>query len=1030
MNKAIFKKKTVWRSITCLCFSLLFCSTMAFGQNFAVTGTVTDIANDPLPGTNVTVKGTTLGTMTDADGKYTLNVPGRDAVLVFSYIGFVTYEQTVGDQRVINVKLSEDSRQIDEVVVVAYGVQKKETLTGALSTIGTTELVKAPVPNVAHALAGNLSGLSAIQYSGQPGVDDPTIFIRGQGSLDADRSAPLFMVDGVERSFFRLDPNEIESITILKDASATAVFGVRGANGVILVTTKRGQVGAPKISVTTSAGLQHPIRLMEYNDSYTWASMFNEAQMNDGMTAEQVSFQPKILEAFRTGSDPLLYPNTDWMGMFVKPSALQTQHNVNISGGTENVRYFTSIGVLTQDGIYRSFDDSYNANWQYNRFNYRANLDIDVTKSTLLRINLGGRAEKRHEPNIKESTFWNLLQFNLPFSGVGLYEGKWVRSHSENVGTTEGTLENGDVFEMIYGRGYNDRLMNNIALDVILTQTLDVITKGLSFTMKGSYNNSFEHQKTRGKGEAYYTPHRNPDTGELFFRKRRDESIFGFSESLIKDRNWYLEASLNYARKFGRHNVTALALYNQHTYPYGGLSNNPYPAIPRGFVGFVGRVTYDYNSRYMMDFNVGYNGSENFPPGKRYGLFPAMSAGWILSEENFMQGISFLNYLKVRASYGLVGNDRYSGGRFFYLPDAYNPSNGGYNFGTTVSANQPAATELRLGNKNVTWETARKQNYAIDFTVWDSRLSASVDYFIEKRDNILISRSTIPGHIAVSMPVMNLGKTENKGIEFTLKWNQKINDFRYNIGVNTTLAKGKVIYKDEIPRNYAWRYETGKPIDQHFGYVFDGFVTAADVAGGKLPDHKVELKPGDAKYKDLNEDGVIDDDDISAIGYSRWPQLAGGFNAGFEYKNFDFSMMWAGASRVSRYLSSFYRIPFGETRNRGTMKYMYTNHWTPETAETATTPRLTFNNADNNYRNSTLWLRDASYLRLKNLQIGYTFRSPLLKKIGMNDVRLYANGENLLTFDYIKYFDPEATDGSRFEYPMLMVVNFGININF
>ena len=1010
--------------------AMCICTFTVFAQGgISVSGTVTDEAGETLPGVNVMVKGTTIGIMTNLDGKYTLNVPDRDAVLVFSYVGFITYEQVVGNRTVIDVRLTETTQQIDEVVVVGYGVQKKETLTGALSTIGTADIVKAPVPNVAHALAGNLPGLSAIQYSGQPGADDPTIFIRGQGSLDADRSAPLFMVDGVERSFFRLDPNEIESISILKDASATAVFGVRGANGVILVTTKRGQAGAPKVSLSTSAGFQHPMRLNEYIDSYTWGMMFNEGQLNDGISPDQVAFQPALLEAFRSGSDPLLYPNTNWMDMFVKPAALQTQHNVSISGGTDQVRYFTSIGVLTQDGIYQSFDDSYNANWQYNRFNYRANLDIDVTKTTLLRINLGGRAEKRHEPNIKEATFWELLNFNLPFSGVGLYEGKWVRSHSENVGTTEGTLENGDVFEMIYGRGYNDRLKNTINLDLLLTQKLDFITKGLSLTLKGSYNNDFTHRKTRGKSEPYYTPHRDLVTGELFFRKRRDGGLFGFSESLEKNRDWYLEAGLNYARKFGLHNVTALALYNQHTYPYYG-NGNPYPAIPHGIVAFVGRVTYDYNSRYMIDFNMGYNGSENFPPGQRYGFFPAMSAGWILSEENFMSGINFLNYLKIRVSYGHVGNENYRGGRFFYLPDAYSANSGGYNFGTNVSANQPIATELRMGNSNVTWETARKQNYAIDFTILDSRLSGSVDYFYEYRDKILISRNTVPGHLAITMPVMNLGETENKGFEVTLKWNHKINDFKYNIGANVTLAKGKVLYKDEIPRNYPWRQETGKPINQQFGYVFDGFVTEADIASGKLPDHKIDLKPGDAKYKDLNGDGVIDDDDIMNIGFSNFPQLSGGFNMGFEYRKFDFSMMWSGVSRVSRYLSSFYRQPFGETNNRGAMQYMYDNRWTPETANTATLPRVTFNNSSNNYRNSTLWLKDGSYLRLKNVQVGYTFSGSRLKKAGISRARLFVSGENLLTFDYMKFFDPEKQDGARFEYPMVMVMNMGLNVSF
>lgn len=998
-------------------------------QSMTVKGTVNDTSGIPLIGASVVIKGTTLGVVTDVDGNFSLHAH-IGAVIQVSYMGYVSQEITVKNGNNLLITLQEDSEMLGEVEVIAYGTQKKVTITGALSSVGTKDLLKAPVANIAHALAGNLPGLSAIQYSGQPGADDPTIFIRGIGSLDAERAAPLFMVDGVERSFFRLDPNEIESITVLKDASATAVFGVRGANGVILVTTKRGKSGATKISISTSASIQHPLRVFDYADSYNYALMYNEAQRNDGIMEEELAFKPNVIEAFRTKSDPLLYPNTDWMDMIIKPAAFQSQHNLSISGGTDIVRFFTSIGIVTQDGIFRSFDKGYNANFTYNRYNYRANLDIDITPTTLIKVNLGGRLEDTHEPNCKDSNFYQALTNSLPFAGVGLYEGKWIRAHSENVPFPEGPLQNGDVFEAYYGRGYHQSIKNEINLDLSLTQKLDAVTKGLSFTVKGSYNSSYIHKKTRAKSMPYYTAHRD-ENGSLFFRRSGEETVLGFSESMGKARDWYLEASMNYARSFGNHNVSGLVLYNQWRQQYPDSNKYNYPNIPRGYVGLVGRVTYDYMTRYMADFNVGYNGSENFAPGKRYGVFPAVSCGWVISEESFMKDISFLDYLKVRASYGVVGNDLSGKSRFFYLPDSYNPNSGGYNFGTNVSSNQPIATEQQLGNKYVSWEKAHKQNYGIDFSFFNSGLSGSFDYFIEKRSDILTTRNTAPGFIAVSMPVVNIGKVENKGFEILLKWSQKIKDFSYQIGVNASYAKNTVVYKDEIPHKYEWRYETGKPVGQQFGYIFDGFVTEADLTSGKLPDHKLDLQPGDAKYKDLNDDGVIDDNDIAAIGYPKYPQLSGGFNIGFEYKNFDFSMMWAGATRVSRYISDALRIPFGVTKQRSIMKYMVEDHWTPETAGTAKTPRLSFNHAENNYlKNSTLWLKDASYLRLKNLQIGYTFRGGLLNKAHIENVRVFATGENLLTLDKLKIFDPEATDDALFNYPLTMIVNLGLSVNF
>lgn len=996
-------------------------------QTISVKGNVRDQSGEPMAGVNVIVEGTTIGTMTDSNGNFTLNVPSTSIKIKFSYIGYEDQIVLIKNNRNLNITLNENSEMLDEVQIIGYGTQKKITVTGAVSSVGTKDILKSPVPNVAQALTGKVPGLSTIQYSGQPGADDPAIFVRGIGSLDAKRAAPLVMVDGVERSFFRLDPNEIENITVLKDASATAVFGVRGANGVILVTTKRGEEGKAQISVSTSASLQKPIRLYEYANSYDYAVAFNEKLTNDGASPV---FGEKILDAFKNHTDPLLYPDMDWMELILKPTSFQSQHNLSISGGTDRVRYFTSVGILTQNGLFRSFDAGYNSNFTYNRYNYRANLDIDVTRSTLLKINLGGRLEDTKEPNTKSNLFTFLTRVT-PFGGAGLYDGKWIHTSPDNIGWDKGALENADPFECFFGKGYNQRIYNEINLDLSLQQKLDFLTKGLSLNIKGSYNSGYTHRKNRYKEIPYYTAHRDPETNELFFRKFREESQLYFEESTDRGRNWYLEGSLNYDRKFGKHQVGALILYNQWRDQYPDPAQFDYVSIPRGYVGLVGRATYNFDNRYMVDFNVGYNGSENFAPGHRYGIFPAFSAGWILSEEKFMKNQSFINYLKIRGSYGIVGNDLMNTkSRFFYLPDAYNPYRTSYNFGVDVSGNRDGATELQMGNPLVSWEKAGKQNYGLDFSILDEHLSGSFDYFIEKRHDILTTRNTAPNFIAITMPVVNIGKVDNKGFELVLKWNHPIGDFKYWINGNLSYAKNKIVYKDEIPHKYPWLYETGQSVGQPFGFIFDGFVTEADLESGKLPDHKLDLKPGDAKYKDLNGDNIIDDNDQCPIGNPIYPQLTAGITAGFEYKGFDFSMLWAGSGKVSRFISAGLRVPFGGG-NYGLLQYMIDDHWTPETAETAKTPRFSgAANANNYTRNSTLWLKDASYIRLKNVQIGYTFKGEWMKKIHLKNMRIYASGENLLTFDHLKIADPEATDDKQFQYPLQMIFNIGLNLNF
>ena len=916
---------------------------------------------------------------------------------------------------------------LEEVQVVAYGAQKKVTLTGSISSVNTDELLKVPTASIGNMLSGVLSGVSSIQSSGQPGGDDPDVFIRGISTLNTMNAKPLYLVDGVERSFFQIDPNEVENITILKDASSTAVFGVRGANGVIIVTTKRGKEGKAKINASFSYGIQTPTRMPEFVNSYDYATFLNEAYTNDG---KDPKFTPEAVEAFRTHSNPIIYPDTDWMELLFKSSAPQTQGNVNISGGTERVRYFISMGMLDQKGFFKNHDTRYDANFNFNRYNYRANLDIDFTKTTLVAINMGGRVEKRNFPRSGDdiNQLFRRIYWATPFSGPGIVDGKWIKGNSQYlpVGLSDG-LGN------IYGRGYGSKTTNVVNLDLALTQKLDFVTKGLQFKIKVAYNSGYDHTKERATSIESYQPWYRKDVtwmehpagsdpNEVVYIQDGEAGLISYAESFGKSRDWYAEASFDWKRDFGLHHLSALALYNQSKTYY---PDSDYPGIPRGYVGLVGRVTYDYDNKYLIEGNVGYNGSENFAPGNRYGFFPAVSGGWVLTQEEFLKDNPVVNFLKIRASYGIVGNDRYHPygtgfmDRFLYLPNSYFIGSG-YQFGTGTSWS-PGAYEKSFGNSGLSWEKSAKQNYGIDFSLFNQKLSGSIDYFYEKRTDILAKASTDPIIHAMSLPVLNLGIVSNKGVELNLKWNHKINSFRYWTNLNVSYAKNKIVYQDEVPSEYTYTLKTGHPVGQPFGLKVRGFYYEGmeDVA-----DHSYVLKEGDVVYEDLNHDGKIDDNDKTAIGYPSYPLLNAGLTLGFEYKGFDFSMLWVGATKTSRVLEETFRKPLGETYDRSLMSHQFTDRWT------AKLPRATIDGVKNNYRDSELWVKDASYLRLKNIEIGYNFRLPFMPKIGMEKMRVFMTGYNLLTFDKLKISDPESMSSGVPQYPVMRVINFGLNVSF
>ena len=1037
---------------------MLFVSGQSFAQNLHVTGKVVDELGEGVIGAGVVIQGTTTGTVTDVDGNYEIPSVPQGAALEFSCVGYKTLVVQVTGSR-LDVTMAPDSRLIDESVVVAYGSQNKVTITGAVTAVGGDALMKSPVPNVANALQGNLPGVSAVQPSGMPGADEPVIRIRGVGSLNS--AEPLVLVDGVERPFSQLDPNEIESISVLKDASATAVFGVRGANGVILVTTKRGEVGKASVTASVSAAMQTISQFVDFADSYTYGQMYNYTQITDAKPMNEwpgtvniadytpyagiVKFNQDVMEHFRLGDMPTTFPNTDWIDYIMKDQAWQEQANVNVSGGTEKVRYFVSAGFLNQNSLFKTFSNNKNETFDYQRLNYRANLDIDISKYSQLSLTLGGRMQDRNTMGGGEGFLFRYLQGATPYAGIGVdEEGRHIISDPNIVGAYDR-----DALSNYYGLGYENQSTNALNFDIQYKLDMSFLTKGLDFKVKASYNSEYTAQKYRqngyGTGLTYVA---TIVDGKEVLRKENVTWPIPYSEDKWGSRNWYAEASFNYARRFGKHNVGALLLYNQSkTYYPWDSSNSLYQSIPKGYVGLVGRVTYDYDTKYLLDFNIGYNGSENFAPGKRYGTFPSVSVGWIPSQEKWWAPVkNVISYLKFRGSYGLVGNDNTNGARFLYLPGTWqffqghmgwNPQTQGANFGTNGNWLQ-GVRELTAGNPNVTWEKATKINVGMDAGFFNDKLHAYVDFFWEDRKDILVSNaSTLPAVTSLPANYVNEGRVKNHGFEVTLNWEQKIGDFRYSISPNFAYAKNQVIEMLEVKPLYEYLSRTGLPVGQRFGYDLFEFYEAGATEeryfakyGVEMPNQNVELKNGDAIYVDLNGDEIIDANDQKPLGYTDVPEITYSVNFNFQWRGLDFSMLWIGADHVSRQLNGYFRDQFGSTNTSALTQWVADNSWTEDNTD-AILPRISFTNRVHNNRDSQAWVVDSKYVRLKNVEIGYTFTP----KAGsfFNYIRVYASGNNLLTFADFKGNDPEAP-GSGLDYgmryPMTRLFNIGAQINF
>ena len=1041
-------------------------------HKITVSGTVLDkTTNDPLIGVSVVVKGVAnAGTITDMDGKFTLKLPYAEAPLVFSYLGYQPQESVPGAKKELTVLLQEDTKALQEVVVVGYTKQRKETMIGSVATITTKDLTQSPTANINNALAGRLPGLIVNQYAGgEPGVDQSELFIRGKATY-GNQSA-IVIVDGIERDMSYLAPDEIETFTILKDASATAAYGIRGANGVIVITTKRGKAAEKAtVNLKASIGINQPIGFPEYLGSADYATLYNEARLNDAkMTGADISslnlFSQQAIDNFRRAkgdnSDGLGY-DWDYYDFAFKPG-LQEDVSLSIRGGTDKVRYYVLANYFSQGGNYKySNAGEYDSQTKFTRYNFRSNIDININRYLSTRLDLGARITDRNAPGTTAGRLMTICATQPPYLPILVEENAHPQNEEYIQQNPRGMLYGDNIYRYnllgeLSRTGYLNEKNTYLNGSFAMNLDMEFLTKGLKAEVMFSYDAS-EGRWINRKLDTYKDGYREYPKYATFMPIEGSDAYMagghytgayktgnkydidqtignGFSHN-ASDGRTYIQARLDYNRLFSnRHEVTAMLLANR-----GNRTVNNELAYHSQ--GITGRFAYYYNQKYLMEFNFGYNGSENFAPGKRYGFFPAGSIGWVVSEEEFMKKASWIDFLKVRASYGLVGSDNVSS-RFPYL--AFYGSGSGYDFGNNFGTNVGGTSEGNLANANLTWEKARKLNVGIDFTTLNQRLALTIDAFYEYRFDIITDMNSdgimgYPDIVGKDAALQNLGEVSNRGVDIELSWNDKIGkDFRYYIRPNLTFSRNRLEYKAEVARKNSWRKETGKRLYENFVYVFDHFVADQEEADrlnkiGYQP--WGQLIPGDVVYKDLDRNGVIDDEDRTAMGNPRSPELMFGIPFGFQYKNFDFSVLLQGATKSSILLNgaAVFDFPQFEQDKIGRVKKMHLDRWTPETAATAKYPALHYGTHDNNKNgNSSLFLYDASYLRLKNVEIGYNVSPKLLRKFHVQQARIYVQGLNLLTFDKLGDvdIDPETKSGDGASwYPIQKVFNFGIDITF
>jgi len=1024
MNKLIF-------------FSLLaLLPGLAFAQARVVTGTVKD-ANGPLAGATIVEKlQPSNAVAADDHGRFRIVLHGNSNVIVVSYLNFQRQEVNVKKGDDVQVVMQHSSQGLEESVVVGFGRKKRITNTGAVSTINADEIRDVPTSSVQNALAGKLPGFFTQQRSGQPGHDASDYFIRGVSSLNPDGNRPLIVVDDIEYTYEQLaqiNVNEIESISILKDASNTAIYGIKGANGVLIVTTRRGAAGKPKFNVRLEGGGQAPVRTPKFLDAYHTAVLVNEAYANDGIAPQ---FSQADLDAFKSGNDPYGHPNVNWYKEINRPYSLQANANLDLSGGTSHVRYFISGGAFTQNGSVRNFStnsDGVNSNYFYKRYNVRSNLDIQATKNLSLRLDATVRLGDINQPYAL-----NVISNIYDFSKVHPYSAPFINPNGTYAFAYDTRGQLPTINAQLATQGYNRNRRTDYNVLLGFTEKLDDLTRGLSLIGRVAYASVEQNTLTLFRP---FPPTYHYDPRDQTYHLNTGVSTGGYTYNTYRtlgntdldNQRTNVQIYLNYERMFGAdHHVTSLLLWNQESFRVDVDNTGIFPVtgqVPQKFRGYSLKLGYDYKQKYLIDFNGAINGSDRFQARKRNGFFPAIGAGWNISKENFFsKALPFVNLMKLRATYGVVGSDVARGNQYLY--NQVYGQGGAYSFGQT---NQSAGViyEGALGNKNVTWEKSKKFDAGLDLNLFNDKFTLSADYFHEHRYDQLVTPGNIPLILGVGVSPTNVGITVNKGWEGTFTYQDKIGQIQYSVGLVWSYAKNRILYMAEASPRYPWLAATGHSIDQPFGYIFQGFYSAADVADPKVakPVGSVAIQPGDLKYKDINGDGFIDQNDLTTIGKPNLPNTTMGLPIKVGYKGFDASVLFQGAFGYSLGLVGSGIEPF-----KGQFQHIHELRWTPATANSAEFPRLTSNpttiNSPGAYY-SDFWSVNAHYIRLKTVELSYILPHKWLP-LKINNGRIYLSAYNLLTWSNVgkKYqADPEAASNTAGDaYLAQRVINFGLQV--
>ncbi|MFD2885353.1 SusC/RagA family TonB-linked outer membrane protein [Chitinophaga cymbidii] len=990
-----------------------------------VSGTVKDRLGAIIIGVTIRVPGTTVGTVTNAEGFYSIEVEPTDT-LEFSFVGYETQKYAVRNRMDLNVVLEAKEGGLNEVVVVGFGAQKKVSLVGAQSTVRPQEL-KLPARSLMNALGGRLAGIVSVQRSGEPGYDGADIYIRGISTFSSSPQGPLIIVDGVpDRSITDIDPEDIETFTILKDASATAVYGTRGANGVIIVNTKTGRAGKPQINAELTQAMTRFTQLPDYVDAPTFMRLYNEGLQTRGRTA---TYTEEQIQKHITGEDPDLYPNVDWFKEIFNEWGLNRKAGLNVRGGSEFATYYISANYYSETGMMkRDEQQSYNSNIKLDRFTFSTNVDANITKTTKLELGVNGYIINSNYPGIGTGDLFALASRVPPHIIPPQYSnGQWPKIPSGGFDSP---------YRDLTQSGYATEYRNNIRTNLRARQNLDFIVKGLSLTSMFAFDSYAWNNLNRKRDvQTYIAEGRNPD-GSLKTRLvEAGSDVLGYEGSRGGNRRFYTETALNYANGFGRHDVSGLLLFNQSDY-INGDANDLVSSIPFRIRGLSGRVTYGFDNRYFTEVNFGYNGSENFTPKRRYGFFPSFGAGWVVSNEKFFETLKdAVPHLKFRYTWGISGNSN-TNSRFLFMTRINNDGVGGYQFGIPGSTVGYGGYEEGQVGSDVSWETAERQNLGFEIKLFRSRLSLIADLFKEYRTGILLRQMDMPyssGFTSGNIPYGNVGITRNKGVDLTLEYNHSFNE-DYYIGFrgNFTYNKNENVADGLPPWQYPWLNRTGHPISQRFGYIATGlFQDSAEIT--RSPVQAGDVRPGDIKYEDLNGDGIINSFDQKAIGYGSVPRILYGLNLSAGIGRFDLFMFWQGAAQVDfMYTGGHSTQPFFEGPTIGNLYTNATDRWTPDNPNPRPFyPRLsTRSDVTTNYYESTWWMKRADYIRLKEVQVGYNFGLKSLRRFSVKNMRLYLQATNLLTFSPWKIWDPELDDPRGVRYPQLSVINIGLRVNF